>query len=228
MPVERVGAVLVAAGRSTRMGLDKLWAQLGGRPVLTWSLDSLAASGALDGLALVVSRERVTEALRLLGRPGLPLMVVAGGERRRDSVAAGVDALVDHDWVLVHDAARPFVDRDLILRGLDAARETGAAVAGVPVRDTIKRVVGRDVIETLRREELWAVQTPQVFRRDLLSAALASSDEDVTDEAALVERMGNTVRVFPGEIANFKITTREDLSVARGLLRQRESGVGQG
>ncbi len=226
MSAERIGAVLVAAGRSTRMGLDKLWTLLGDRLVLTWSLDALAASGALDRLALVVSRERVSDARRLLGRPGVPLTVIAGGERRRDSVAVGVDALGDQDWVLVHDAARPFVDRDLILRGLDAARETGAAVAGLPVRDTIKRVSGRDVVETLRREELWAVQTPQVFRRELLSAALASSDDDVTDEAALVERMGKTVRVYLGDVANFKITTREDLSLARALLRQREAGVG--
>jgi 2-C-methyl-D-erythritol 4-phosphate cytidylyltransferase len=218
----RVGTVLVAAGRSSRMGFDKLWAPLGGRPVLAWSLDKLTT---LDRVVLVVAPKHVDRTHRLVGRLGLSATVVEGGERRRDSVGAGVDALGDCEWLLVHDAARPFLTPRLVLDGLDAARATGAAVAAVPARDTIKRVADSDVVETLPRSELWAVQTPQIFRRDLLVRALASTDEDVTDEAALVERLGVTVRVYPGDELNFKITTPADLDLARALLQLR---AGQG
>jgi 2-C-methyl-D-erythritol 4-phosphate cytidylyltransferase len=150
-----------------------------------------------------------------------PSKVVAGGERRRDSVAAGLAALDDCEWIVVHDGARPFVTADLVVRGLANARETGAAIAALPTRDTIKRVDGLDVVETLSRAELWAVQTPQIFRRDLLAAALASTTADVTDEATLVERIGGAVRVFEGSAANFKITTPDDMEIARAMLHAR-------
>ena len=224
MARERVGAVLVAAGRSTRMGFDKLWAELENRPVVDWSLQAIAASCAVDRLVLVVARERLADAALLIAPYELPAMAVPGGERRRDSVAAGVRVLADCRWVLVHDGARPFLTPELVRRGLDAARGTGAAVAAVPVRDTIKRVRGSVVVQTLARAELWAVQTPQVFRRDLLRDALGASDEDVTDEATLVERCGGAVRVFPGDGSNLKITMPEDLELARALIERRTRG----
>jgi 2-C-methyl-D-erythritol 4-phosphate cytidylyltransferase len=224
MARERVGAVLVAAGRSTRMGFDKLWAELANRPVVDWSLQAIAASRAVDRLVLVVARERLADAALLIAPYELPAMAVPGGERRRDSVAAGVGVLADCGWVLVHDGARPFLTPELVRRGLDAARGTGAAVAAVPVRDTIKRVRGSVVVQTLARAELWAVQTPQVFRRDLLRDALGASDEDVTDEATLVERCGGTVHVFPGDGSNLKITMPEDLELARALIERRTRG----
>lgn len=224
MSAERVGAVLVAAGRSTRMGFDKLSAPLGDRSVLAWSLAALAGSGAVDRLVLVVARDRIGDAARLIGPYELPAMAVPGGERRRDSVSAGVNVLADCTWILVHDGARPFLTPELVRRGVDAASDTGAAIAAVPARDTIKRVRDGGVIETLPRAELWAVQTPQVFRRAVLVAALASSDEDVTDEAALVERIGIVVRVFAGDPINLKITTPEDLDLARALLAVRQQG----
>jgi 2-C-methyl-D-erythritol 4-phosphate cytidylyltransferase len=216
-----VGAVVVAAGRSARMGFDKLWAPLGDRPVLGWSLDVLARCDLVHRLALVAAVGRFEDARRLAVGLPIPAMVVVGGERRRDSVAAGLRAVGDCEWVVVHDGARPFLTPDLVGSGLAAARETGAAVAAVPVRDTIKRVLGSDVVETLPRAELWAIQTPQVFRRDVLDAALAASAEDVTDEATLVERMGGAVRVFAGDTANLKITTPEDLDLARALVARR-------
>jgi len=222
---ERVGAVLVAAGRSTRMGgVDKLWVDLHGRPVVAWSLAALADSGVVDRLALVVASDRLREARRHIRRYEIAWTVVEGGERRRDSVAAGLDALGDCEWVIVHDGARPFVTPDLVRRGLDAARATGAAVAGLPVTDTIKRVLGGDVVETLVRGELRAVQTPQVFRREMLRAALAATTEDVTDEATLLERRGTTVRVYDGDITNRKITTPDDLTAATGTLTALEEG----
>jgi 2-C-methyl-D-erythritol 4-phosphate cytidylyltransferase len=228
---ELLGAVVVAAGRSTRMGFDKLWADLGGRPVLAWSLAALSASASVDRLVVVTSDDRRDDAWRLVGRTvpaGLRGRVVPGGERRRDSVAAGLAALGECAWLLVHDAARPFLTEATIARGLDAMRMTGACVAALPARDTIKRVrADRTVVETPPREELWTVQTPQLFRRDLLLDALSATDDDATDEAALVERIGGTVRVFEGDTMAFKITTPDDLEIARALLavRQRRAAL---
>lgn len=220
-----VGAILVAAGRSTRMGFDKLWADLGGRPVLAWSLSMLARCPALDRLVVVVGEDRLDDAWRLVGRmvpARLRGRAVPGGDRRRDSVAAGLDALNDCTWVLVHDAARPFLSAEVIARGLDEVLTAGACVAALPARDTIKRVrPDRIVAETPAREELWTVQTPQLFRRDLVQVALAATDDDATDEAALVERIGGTVRVFEGDVRCFKITTPDDLDIARALLAGR-------
>jgi len=216
-----VGAVLAAAGRSTRMGFDKLLADLGGRPVLAWSAATLVGSGQLDRLVIVAEAERVDE-LRATLAPVMPPRyewdVVAGGDRRRDSVEAGARALDGCTWAVIHDGARPFLTTELLARGLDAAIDTGAAVAALPVRDTIKRVAGGLVVETPPRAELRAVQTPQVFRRDLLLRGLAATPDDVTDEAALMERIGVPVRLFVGNDANFKITTPHDLDVARALL----------
>ena len=120
--------------------------------------------------------------------------------------------------MLIHDAARPFLSEAVITRGLFEVGKTGACVAALPARDTIKRVdADRQVIETPPREQLWAVQTPQLFRRDLVLAALAATDDDATDEAALIERIGGTVRVFEGETSCFKITTPDDLEIAQAL-----------
>jgi 2-C-methyl-D-erythritol 4-phosphate cytidylyltransferase len=222
---ELVGAILVAAGRSTRMGLDKLWADLGGRPVLGWSLSALAACPSVDRLVVVTGDDRLDDTWRLVGRTvpsRLRGRTVPGGERRRDSVAAGLAALDDCTWVLIHDAARPFLSETVIGRGLAEVAATGACVAALPARDTIKRVrPDRTVLETPPREELWIVQTPQLYRRDLVVAALAATNEDATDEAALVERIGGTVRVFEGEAICFKITTPADLEIARALLTLR-------
>jgi 2-C-methyl-D-erythritol 4-phosphate cytidylyltransferase len=222
---EPVGAIIVAAGRSTRMGFDKLWADLGGMPVLAWSLSTLASCDAIDRLVVVTSDDRADDAWRMVGRTvpaRLRALTVVGGERRRDSVEAGLRALEGCTWVLVHDAARPFVSEPMVERGLDEVARTGACVAALPSRDTIKRVdLDGTVLETPPREQLWTVQTPQVFRRSLVLDALAATDDDATDEAALVERMGGTVRVFEGDVKAFKITTPHDLEIARALLTLR-------
>ena len=220
-----VGAVLVAAGASRRMGFDKLWAPLGGRPVLSYALETLGAARELACLVVVVASERLAPARALVGSYAPGAVVGAGGERRRDSVAAGLAHVRDCDWVLVHDAARPFLTGQLIRDGLAAVRAADAAVAAVPVRDTIKRVTHGVVGETLRREELWSVQTPQVFHRPVLERALAASEQDVTDEATLVERLGGRVVVYPGSERNWKLTTPADLELAEGWLAARGIGA---
>ena len=147
--------------------------------------------------------------------------VCAGGRRRQDSVAAGLKRLNNCQWVVIHDGARPLVTRDLIERGLEAAKETGAAVAAIPVTDTIK-IAGDDgiVLETPPRQNLWAVQTPQVFRVDIITRAYKQAKDEVTDDASLVEGLGYKVKLYMGAYDNIKITNPDDLALAEVLLKE--------
>ena len=218
-----VGAVILGAGRGQRMdGLDKIFTRIGGGPLLSYSLRTFATLPAVGRIALVLSEERLKDGRRLATAFGMGKVVgiCVGGERRQDSVKAGLDALGGCDLVLVHDGARPLVDRGMILRGLNAASETGAAVCAVPANDTIK-VVSEDgtVEETPPREKLWQVQTPQIFRYELLMRAHEESRGDFTDDAAMVESLGAAVKVFMGSYRNVKVTTPEDLLVVQALMR---------
>ena len=204
--------VLVAAGASTRMGFSKLWADLDGQPLLAHAI-AVAEAAHPTELIIVVSRAQLAETAALAPRA----CVVPGGARRRDSVAAGLAAATS-PWLAIHDAARALAPPELFARGLQAARETGAAVSAVPLKDTIKRVADGRVVATPARAEHVVVQTPQIFRRDLLERALALSDDDVTDEAALLEQLGISVAIFDGDERAFKVTTPLDFALARTLL----------
>jgi len=206
--------VLVAAGASTRMGFPKLWADLDGQPLLAQAVARARAARPAE-LIVVVTGDRLAAAVAL----GPEVRTVLGGRRRRDSVAAGL-AAVTATWVAIHDAARALAPPELFARGLDAAQATGAAVPVVPLKDTIKRVANMRVVATPLRAEHFSVQTPQVFRRDLLDRALALTEDDVTDEAALVERLGISVAAFQGDERAFKITTPLDLVLARAILAE--------
>ncbi len=219
----RVGLVIAAAGQSRRMqGTDKLFVTVAGKPLLAHTIETCQRSPLVDCIALVLREELVAEWRDRAGAHGWDKVtaVVAGGARRQDSVLAGLRGLGPCDWVLVHDGARPCVTHEIIQRGLDSARETGAAIAAVPPKDTIKVVgPGDSVSETLPRESLWSVQTPQVFRYDLLLEAYETSDGDVTDDASLVEQAGHQVKVFMGDYTNIKVTTQEDVAVAELFLK---------
>jgi len=208
----QLAIVLVAAGASTRMGFPKLWVEVCGEPLLARAIAAARAADPTE-LVIVVAADRVQAATALAP----DARVVAGGTRRRDSVAAGL-AASQAPWLAIHDAARALVPPELFQRGLEAAQATGAAVPGLPLKDTIKRVTDSLVVDTPSRAEHVAVQTPQIFRRDLLERALALTDEDVTDEAALVEQLGVRVAVFAGDERAFKVTTPLDLALARTLL----------
>ena len=212
MPLADLAIVLVAAGSSTRMGFPKLWADVCGQPLLAHAI-AVARAAAPRELVVVVTPDRLLDAATLAGEA----RVVAGGARRRDSVAAGLAASTA-PWLAIHDAARALAPSTLFARGLSAAQETGAAVPGVPLKDTIKRVTNSRVLDTPERAQHVAVQTPQIFRRDLLQRALALTDADVTDEAALVEQLGIHVAVFEGDERAFKVTTPLDFALARTLL----------
>jgi 2-C-methyl-D-erythritol 4-phosphate cytidylyltransferase len=213
-------ALVVAAGRGERLGSPgpKAFVMCGGRSMLEWSIDALKAVPEI--VHIVVATPPGIEAPA--GTTG-----VFGGEERSHSVRAALHHTLAGDPVLVHDAARPLVTPEIIravLSGLDA--EADAAIAAAPVADTIKRAGedGRTVAETLDRSALWAIQTPQVFRRAVLERALAQPHDVLaaaTDDAAIVEGMGGIVRLVECPRENFKITTPDDLRLADLLLRRR-------
>jgi len=204
--------VLVAAGSSTRMGFPKLWADVCGQPLIAHALTSARAASPVE-LVVVVAEDRLAEACAMAPSA----RVVAGGARRRDSVSNGLAASTA-DWLAIHDAARALAPPELFARGLEAARGSGAAIPGVALKDTIKRVADSRVVDTPLRAAHVAVQTPQIFRRDVLERALALTDDDVTDEAALVEQLGIHVALFEGDERAFKVTTPLDFALARTLL----------
>ena len=223
---EKVGAVIVAAGKSERMGdVDKMFASLGGQPLLLRTTQPFQQSPLVDQVVVVVSGEKEIQCRHLVTGPQWSKVsdVCLGGRRRQDSVAEGLKCLGDCDWAIIHDGARPLVTVELIERGLAAAKETGAAVAAIPVTDTIKVAdQGGNVRETPPRQNLWAVQTPQVFSIKIIRHAYQNTDEDVTDSASLVERLGYRVKIFMGSDDNIKVTTPADLALAEILWRKYE------
>ncbi len=223
---EKVGAVIVAAGSSRRMeGEDKMFSRLGRRALLASVVGIFQACDAIDEIVVVLRKSNIISGRQLVARYrwSKVIQVCRGGERRQDSVKNGLSFLRSCDWVVVHDGARPLVSRDLIEKGLVAARETGAAIAGVPVTDTIKAADEKQIIvNTLARQRLWRIQTPQVFRFDIIYEAYNKADNDVTDDASLVEALGRKVKIYMGSYDNIKITTPADLELAKALLRKRK------
>lgn len=220
---QRVSAIIVAAGKARRMGNgEKVFLSLGGKSLLAWSVDTCERCPLITQVVLVLKETDLERGRKLVmeRKWSKVIAVCRGGERRQDSVENGLRELKDCDWVIIHDGARPFLTFNLIEDGLKAAMETGAAVAAVPVKDTIK-VTGKNglVKQTLERQQLWAIQTPQIFRRDIIVSAYNQAMGEVTDDAALVEKLGYQVKLYPGEYNNIKITTPEDLLLAETIAK---------
>jgi 2-C-methyl-D-erythritol 4-phosphate cytidylyltransferase len=226
--MEKVGAIVVAAGTGRRMGgKDKIFAILAGKPLLAHTIDIFQMCPAINQVVIVLSKERVDEGWQLAKQHRWSKVseVCAGGARRQDSVKEGLQKLTGCQWVVIHDGARPCLRPELLEAGLNEARHSGAAVPALPVTDTIK-VVSPDsfVVETAFRQRLWTVQTPQVFRCDIIHEAYRNADRDVTDDATLVENLGYKVKVYPGSDTNIKVTTPEDLLIAEAFLKNEEIG----
>ena len=223
---EKAGAVIVAAGASERMGrVDKLSALIAGKPLLARVIDTFQQCKAVSQIVLVASKENLDLCHRLIAEQRYTKItdICLGGKRRQDSVAAGLSQLNQCHWVIIHDGARPLVSVDLIKNGLYAAKETGASVAAVPVIDTIKIIDNDRVVQnTPPRQSLWAVQTPQVFRFDIITKAYQHIETTVTDDATLVERLGYKVKLYMGSYDNIKITTPIDLILAEALLDEHD------
>ncbi|HJX61979.1 MAG TPA: 2-C-methyl-D-erythritol 4-phosphate cytidylyltransferase, partial [Dehalococcoidia bacterium] len=206
---------------------DKLFAPLAGRPLIAHTLMAFEVCRAVDTVVLVLAEENLERGCQLVDAAGFDKVAVVcpGGARRQDSVRLGLEALPECRWVVVHDGARPLVTAALIEAGLAAAAETGAAIAAVPLVDTLKEAAEDGLVtRTLDRRNLWAAQTPQVFDGELLREAHRQTEGEVTDDAALVETLGRRVKVFPGSPRNLKVTTAADLALAQALVAEGGKG----
>ena len=220
--VMRAGAIIVGAGNSQRMGIDKVFLPLADKPLLAWSVDVCQSCELIDQIVIVLNERSLDLGRELVARRcwSKVVEVCLGGKRRQDSVGQGLKDLDNCQWVVIHDCARPFLTEGLICDGLKAAQETGAAIAAVPVKDTIK--LGTDdcfVVETLTRKRLWSVQTPQVFRYYIIDGAHEQIRDNVTDDASMVERLGYKVKLYMGSYDNIKITTPEDIVFADAIAK---------
>jgi 2-C-methyl-D-erythritol 4-phosphate cytidylyltransferase/2-C-methyl-D-erythritol 2,4-cyclodiphosphate synthase len=225
-----VVAIIAAGGQGRRVGESrpKQYLDVGGRSILERSVEALAAHPRVREVIVALPAASAAAPWPVLRAPGgTPVRIVTGGARRQDSVARAFEAVGPHaDLILIHDAARPFVDAGTIDRTIDAAAAHGAAIAALPARDTVKvaePVAGAGparVSRTIPREEVWLAQTPQGFRRDVLAAAVAlgTAGASGTDEAALAEQAGHDVRLVEGDPRNLKVTTAADLALVRGMV----------
>ncbi len=219
-----LGAIIVAAGTSQRMGgLNKAFAPLGNKPLLAWSVDTCQECRLVSRIAIALRKDDLASGQKLARQRGWTKVsqIYPGGRLRQDSVKQGLPEMAGCDWVMVHDGARPFLTPELIQDGLEAARETGAAIAAVPVTDTIKQAGDDGLIEeTISRDKLWLAQTPQIFRLELLTQAYEKLTAEATDDAAAVERRGYKVKLYRGSYRNIKVTTPTDLALAEVIARQ--------
>jgi 2-C-methyl-D-erythritol 4-phosphate cytidylyltransferase len=221
-------AIIVAAGSSQRMGFDKLLALLGDKPVLAHTIDAFERTASVNEIILVARPDRLKEFEELVRENDFKKVsrVIGGGEQRQDSVRAGLEQVnAGATFVAVHDAARPLVTPEQIERLLELAREHGGATLAEPITNTVKRADENLVVTgSVPRENLYAMQTPQIFARHLLDqayAALAADGLSVTDEVSALEHLGAKVVLLPNDQWNVKITYARDLLLAQAALARR-------
>ncbi len=224
----RLSAIIVGAGGSTRAGFDKLFASLAGRPVIAHSLEAFHGAECVDEIVVVGRAGKLDDVSALVASSGLTKVraIVPGGERRQDSVQAGLSAASSAaNFIAVHDGARPLITRGEIERVFAQAQEHGAAVLASSPIDTLKVADSEQFVTgSVDRAHVFAMQTPQIFRRDLLLAAfdrVMKESLTVTDEVSAVQNSGVKVKIVPARCENVKITFAPDLAVADFLLRQR-------
>jgi len=203
-------------------GANKLFSSLRGKPLLAWSVDTCQRCRLVQQIVLVLNDKDYGRAEKLRKERGWSKVALCrGGARRQDSVKEGLRQIRDCDWVMIHDGARPFLTVNLIEDGLKMVAETGAAVAAVPVKDTVKLASSTEWVKrTLQRNRLWATQTPQIFSFDIITRAYENLTAEVTDDAAAAERLRYQVKLYLGDYENIKVTTPEDLALARIIARQ--------
>jgi len=228
-------AVIPAAGAGLRMGggTAKQFLEMDGKPILALTLEKFQNCQAIDGIILVAPPDDLESCKRtIIDRYGLTKVfkVIAGGDRRQDSVRLGIEASGgEYGLIVIHDGVRPFIETDLIELAIVAAMKDRAVITALPAKDTVKKVGESGfVLETYERKSLWLVQTPQVFRyEDIIAAhrrALLEQWDDVTDDASLIEKMGIPVKVILGSEYNIKVTTPQDMELARYLLARSNKG----
>ena len=221
----KVGAIIPAAGRGKRIGasVPKQFLEIQGKPLLHHTLTVFASCKLIDYVVLVMPRADVDEMGEdWLNKYEIVREVVVGGEQRQDSVYNGFNSLEEGtDIVVVHDGVRPFATPQMITATVEAAQQHGAAITAIPVSDTVKQAADGFVKQTVSRDGLWRVQTPQAFQCGLLQQAFKKAKKDSyygTDEGSLVEYLGERVKIVPGSELNIKITRKEDLVLGESLL----------
>jgi 2-C-methyl-D-erythritol 4-phosphate cytidylyltransferase len=222
-----VAAIIVAAGSSRRVGFDKLTARVAGEPLIVHTVKAFQETTSVADVVIVTRADRLREFERFFAGTSKIHAIVAGGEHRQDSVEAGLRTLSDvTEYVAVHDGARPLVQAEQIEQVFEQARIHGAASLAEPVRDTLKRAADDLLVrQSIDRHHVYAMQTPQVFRRSLLEQAykaVATSGRQVTDEVSAVELLGHRVMLVPNAEVNFKITFERDLQLAEAVLLRRQ------
>lgn len=222
-------ALLLCAGKGERLGLGvgKALAPLAGRPLFAWSLEALGRGAAIHGIVVVGPTRTLQDLLAASGvAPFKVIGWVEGGRERQESVARGLAALpAECTTVVVHDCARALVSPELASAVVGDALQHGAAIAALPLADTLKRASLGVIEDTVPRASLWCAQTPQAFRRDWLEEAHRASSRHATDDAALVEALGHRVHLTPGDPVNFKITTPRDLELAEAWLTRTHARI---
>ncbi|WP_368505968.1 2-C-methyl-D-erythritol 4-phosphate cytidylyltransferase [Alkalihalophilus sp. As8PL] len=221
--------VIPAAGQGKRMqaGKNKQFIHLRNEPIIVHTLKAFVSDPWCDRIILVVNKEERKEMGELCSflSDKKQIMIVNGGLERQQSVKCGIDAIDGEGIVLVHDGARPFINQEIIHLLVNDAAKSGAATVAVPVKDTVKRVKDFKVLETMKREELWSIQTPQAFDVELLKEAHEKAEAENklgTDDASLIEWLGKPVSIIQGDYTNIKLTTPEDLLFAEAILTQKE------
>ena len=226
--LDKVTAVIVAAGKSTRMeGVDKIFAPLGGEPLIVSSIKAFENCSRITEIILVLSEENCAQGKLVCEMHGFTKVkaIIPGGKERSESSYIGIQAADKRSkYIIIHDGARPFVTEQMIVDSLNAAVKRGAAAVGVPVTSTIKKVKDGLIVDTVDRIELYEIQTPQVFRSDVIKAALKSAIDKklpITDDCMAVEAIGLSPKIVLGTKDNIKITVREDLVIANAILKSR-------
>ncbi|MBQ9858632.1 MAG: 2-C-methyl-D-erythritol 4-phosphate cytidylyltransferase [Oscillospiraceae bacterium] len=226
--LDKVTAVIVAAGKSTRMeGVDKIFAPLGGEPLIVSSIKAFENCSRITEIILVLSEENCAQGKLVCEMHGFTKVkaIIPGGKERSESSYIGIQAADKRSkYIIIHDGARPFVTEQLIVDSLNAAVKRGAAAVGVPVTSTIKKVKDGLIVDTVDRIDLYEIQTPQVFRSDVIKAALKSAIDKklpITDDCMAVEAIGLSPKIVLGTKDNIKITVREDLVIANAILKSR-------
>jgi 2-C-methyl-D-erythritol 4-phosphate cytidylyltransferase len=227
-----LSAIIVAAGSSRRMRFNKLFAAIAGKPVIAHTIRAFERASSVTEIIVVACEDRHDEIRKIAADERFKKVrsIIAGGEHRQDSVRAGLDRLsADAKYVAVHDAARPLITPEQIERVFEQCQTHGAAALAEPINDTIKRVdVDLVIIDSVERHQLYAMQTPQIFKRGLIEEAyraVYTEKVSVTDEVSAVERLGGKVILVLSDDFNFKITYPRDLPLAEFVLRERRDGA---
>ena len=223
----KISAIVVAAGNSTRMGknVNKIFINLFSKPVLYYSLKELQKTSFINEIVIVTKEEDIPAVTELAQKYKIRKVtsVVKGGATRRESVKCGLDAISDADYIAIHDGARPCITANEINITVELAKRYGAAALGCKVVDTLKTVDENGFIRgTVDRSSLWQVQTPQIFKADVIKEAYELPDDGATDDCMVVEKTGTKIFMVEGSMSNIKITTNDDVSLAMAILQSRK------